>query len=148
MNEDLLNLLKQQLTLLDNAAEVLQFSERKCQTIGMKNHYTPDELDRFESLTSRFARLCDLLLQKVFRLIDEIDLESPGTVRDRINRAEKKGLIQNAEQFIECRMLRNEIAHEYMPQAILIIFQKVLEMTPYLLESVTRVKRYCDKYQE
>ena len=146
--EDSLQLLKQQLTLLDNAASVLKFSEEKCQVIGIKEEYTPDELDRFESLTSRFARLCDILLQKIFRLVDELDLEAQGTVRDRINRAEQKGLIKNAEQFIECRALRNDIAHEYVPENVLVIFQKVLEITPDLLESVETVKAYCEKYNE
>ncbi len=147
MNEELLQLLKQQLTLLDNAANVLRFSEDKCQAIGIKEQYTPDELDRFESLTNRFARLCDILLQKIFRLIDEIDLDMQGTLRDRINRAETKGVIKSAEQFINCRVLRNEIAHEYMPEDVLVIFKKVLEITPYLLESVEIVKTYCEKYE-
>jgi len=148
MNDDLLLLLKQQLKLLDEAVNVLTFSEQKCQGIGIKDDYTPDELDRFESLTSRFARLCDILLQKNFRLIDEIDLESQGTMRDRINSAEKKGLINSAERFIKCRMLRNEIAHEYTSENLLEIFRKVLEMTPILVESVEMVKTYCKKYDE
>jgi len=108
MNQKLLTLLEQQLAILDNASSVLKFSQEKCTAIGIKEEYTPDELDRFESLTSRFARLCDILLQKIFRLIDELDLETQGSLRDRIYRAEKKGLIENAEQFIECRMLRND----------------------------------------
>jgi len=146
MNEDLLQLVKQQLTLLDNAVSVLKFSQDKCQVIGIKEEYTLDELDRFESLTNRFARLCDILLQKIFRLVDELDLESHGTLRDRINRAEKKGLIKNAEQFIECRSLRNDIAHEYIQENVLVIFKNVLEITPYLLESVETIKAYCEKY--
>jgi len=146
VNQKLLELLKQELTLLDNAVDVLKFSKHKCRTIGIKEEYTPDELDRFESLTSRFARLCDILLQKIFRLIDEIDLDRQGTLRDRINRAEKKGIIKNAEQFIECRTLRNEISHEYMPENVLTIFKKVLEITPDLLESVETTKTYCEKY--
>ena len=75
---------------MDNAVSVLKFSEEKCRAIGIKEEYTPDELDRFESLTSRFARLCDILLQKVFRLVDEIDLDLQSTLRDRINRAARK----------------------------------------------------------
>jgi hypothetical protein len=42
-------LLKQQLKLLDDAVNVLTFSEQKCREIGIKDNYTPDELDRFES---------------------------------------------------------------------------------------------------
>ncbi|MDM8568463.1 hypothetical protein QUF50_02900 [Thiotrichales bacterium HSG1] len=49
----------------------------------------------------------------------------PDTLLDRINRAEKRGLIKEAQQFIQCRTLRNEIAHEYMPENILVIFKQV-----------------------
>ena len=147
MNQRLLQLLQQQLILLDNAVSVLKFSQEKFQAISIKEQYTPDELDRFESLTSRFTRLCDILLQKIFRLIDEIELEMQGTLIDRINRAEKKGLIKEAQQFIECRALRNEIAHEYMLENVLAIFKQVLEITPHLLANVETVKTYCEKYQ-
>jgi hypothetical protein len=146
MKAELLTLLKRELSLAEEAVKVLKFSQEKCQAIGIKEDYTSDELDRFEALTSRFARLCDILLQRLFRLLDEIDLDTQGTLRDRINRAEKKGLIGNAQRFAECRMLRNEIAHEYIPQHILLIFKKVLTMTPFLIETVATVKTYCQQY--
>ncbi len=56
------------------------------------------------------ARLSDLLIQKLFRPIDQPEDES-GTIRDRINRAEKKGLIAAVAKFIEIRELRNQIAY-------------------------------------
>jgi len=43
-------------------------------------------------------------------------------------------------------MLRNDIAHEYSPENVLIIFKTVLEKTPFLLKSVEITKRYCQKY--
>jgi hypothetical protein len=90
--------------------------------------------------------LSDILIQKIFRLVDELDLDSHGTIRDRINRAEKKELIVSSDIFIEIRMIRNEIAHEYLPEAIHDIFGKVLALTPHLLEGVERTIRYCKKY--
>ncbi len=129
-----LEYLKEEMKVLDDAAGVLE--------------YSLDEMDRFEALTSRFARTNDILIQKFFRVIDELDLESGGTVRDRIQRAEKKNLINSVEDFIEMRILRNDIAHEYLPSAVKDIFEKVLEFTPKLLESIQRVKDYCKKYEE
>lgn len=145
MTEKLLRLLKKELQLVAGAAAVLAYSFEKCSEIGVRSDYSYDDLDRFESLTSRFARLSDILIQKMFRLVDEIDLENSGTVRDRINRAEKKGLIGSADVFIEIRMLRNDIAHEYLPEAIRDIYRRVLEMTPDLLDSVKRVKKYGEQ---
>ena len=37
---------------------------------------------------------------------------------------------------IEIRSLRNEIAHEYKPDTIYVIFERVLALTPILLENV------------
>ena len=106
-----------------------------------------DDLEKFESLTARFARFNDILLQKIFRLIDMIDLDHAGTVRDRINRAEKKGLIEDAAAFIEIRELRNSIAHEYQPAALSLIFPLVLQHTPVLLDIAERVRIYCRRYE-
>ena len=139
-------LLEKELKILADAQEVLVYSFTKCSKIGIKTTYEPEELESFESLTGRFARLSDILIQKVFRLIDQLDLDSEGTVRDRINRAEKKELIVSADAFVEIRMVRNDIAHEYLPEAIQEIFVKVLELTPKLLDGVARTVKYCEKY--
>lgn len=139
-------LLQLELELMDKAQEHLRYSYERCQAIVGKVSYTLDELEHFESLTSRFARLSDLLIQKLFRLIDQLDLDESGTIRDRINRAEKKGLIAAADKFIEIRELRNQIAHEYNPNAMLTIFTEVLHYCPPLFDTVARVHRYSSKY--
>lgn len=78
--------------------------------------------------------------------MDELDLDSQGTIRDRINRAEKKELIANSDVFVEIRMIRNDIAHEYLPEAIHDLFRKVLSLTTQLLDGVERTMAYCEKY--
>jgi len=140
-------LLVNELQLLKEAREVLSYSYNKCHAIGINESYESEELESFEAFTSRFARLSDILIQKIFRLVDELDLETQGTVRDRINRAEKKELIVSSDVFIEIRIIRNDIAHEYLPEAIHEIFERVLLLTPYQLEGVERTIAYCDKYK-
>jgi len=76
--------------------------------------------------------------------LNAIDLEDRGTVRDRINRAEKRGIIDSADDFIEIRMVRNEIAHEYKSETILEIFERVLALTPCLVKAVERIETYCN----
>ena len=77
--------LHQELAALKNARDVLRYSYEKCSRIGVKIDFTYEELESFEALTSRFARLSDIIIQKILRLFDALDLEEPGTVRDRIN---------------------------------------------------------------
>lgn len=146
MNDPQRAWLGEELDYLRMARDALMYSYDLCREIGLKEAYTLDELDRFEALTSRFARLSDLLTQKVLRLIDEVDLESPGTVRDRINRAEKKGAVESAVDVVSCRVLCNEIAHEYRPDAVRDIFERVLALTPQLLVNVTATLRYGERY--
>ncbi len=142
---DLKLLLKQNLDLLDEFIELLKYSYAWCSGIGIKISYSFDELDKFEALTSRFARISDIVLQKVFRLIDILELESDGTVIDRINRAEKREIIDSADIFKKIRSLRNDIAYKYVNEEIRKIFEKVLIYTPELLATIEKAKRYCKK---
>ena len=103
-------------------------------------------MESFEALTSRFVRLSDIIVQKVLRTLDILDLDDEGTVRDRINRAEKKGIVESADSLVDVRVLRNEIAHEYKSEVIYSIFSQVLEHVPFLLESVENIKNYAEKY--
>ena len=146
MTEQMRLLLLKELKVLDDARDILVYSFNKCSAIGIKENYEPEELESFESYTGRFARLSDILIQKIFRLVDELDLDTQGTIRDRINRAEKKELIASSDIFVEIRIVRNDIAHEYLPEAIRDIFGKVLSLTPHLLDGVERTKMYCQKY--
>nr|MDT0251550.1 hypothetical protein [Endozoicomonas sp.] len=141
MTKDKRQLLERQLQQMHKAASGLEWSLQRCQPL------TIDALDaegeeKFETLTARFARMSDILIQKIFRLVDELDLESPGTVRDRINRAEKKGLIDSARDFIVIRELRNAIAHEYEEEALADIHREVLRLTPQLLSTPEKVNQY------
>jgi DNA repair ATPase RecN len=130
---------------LAKAKDALQYSYEKCQKIKLHEGLSYEELESFEALTSRFARLSDIIIQKVLRLLDFIDLEDTGTVRDRINRAEKKGVILSADNLVEIRILRNEIAHEYRSETAYAIFEKVLTYSPTLLESVDTITDYAQK---
>jgi predicted nucleic acid-binding OB-fold protein len=48
---------------LDNALHWLKRSYGICKKIGIKEEYKEEEFDAFETLTSRFARLSDMLIQ-------------------------------------------------------------------------------------
>ncbi|HCY37965.1 MAG: hypothetical protein DKM50_04890 [Candidatus Margulisiibacteriota bacterium] len=144
-NSDLLALLNEELSILDNSVNVLNYSYNKCLTIGIKEKYQPAELESFESLTGRFSRLSDIIIQKIFRLLDSLELESSGTIIDRLNRAEKRGLIASAETYKQIRFLRNSIAHEYVQEVIEDIFAEVLKYVPDLLYTVERIKTYAKK---
>ena len=98
------------------------------------------------SLTSRFARLADLLIQRIFRLIDDIELTGASTILDRIFRAEKRGF-GAASDIIKIRELRNIIAHEYNGDKMEEIYHVVAMLSPALLVIVARTIAYVRSRQ-
>jgi hypothetical protein len=139
------DLLKEELAGVKDARAVLEHSFTICKTIPAKDDYDLSALDAFEALTSRFARL-DILTQKIFRLIDDIELEADGTLRDRLNRAEKRGIVASAAALVEIRELRNEIAHVYRPIALRDLFRDVVRLTPALFDTVDRLFLFATRY--
>jgi uncharacterized protein YutE (UPF0331/DUF86 family) len=145
---ELLKLLNHDLELLQKAANILAKSHQNCLKIGLKSDYSFEELTEFEALSGRFARLIDFLIQKIFRLIDEINLAPQGTIRDSVNRAEKNHLIDSAESLVEMRHIRNQVAHEYITEKLSHLFERIVVLSPLLLDYIVRTKEYCkDHFQ-
>ena len=137
--------LAETLRQLEDSASWLRRSLKRCQK-ARKSDLSAADLDAFEALTSRYARLSDMILQKLFRGLDRLELEDSGTLLDALNRAEKRGLIDSAAAFREIRELRNEIAHEYAQEDLRELFESVLQHSPELLEIIRRANDYCRRY--
>ena len=68
-DQKLRKLLKDNLILLEKAKISFYLSIEKCLAIGLKEDYTFEELESFDSLTSKFARTSDIFTQKVLKTI-------------------------------------------------------------------------------
>ena len=143
MNTDKLLLLQEELRDLENAATHLRFSISRTQELLNRQDWQPEELERLESLASRFARLSDLLMQRVMRLIDDLELTATGTLLDRIHRAEKRGWVDDPLKLVRIRELRNLIAHEYAADKMAEIYATVAVLAPELLAVVPKVTAYA-----
>ena len=142
MKDNYKKLLKVELEALLDAAKAVRFSLSSCEPLFGRVSFMLKDLEPIEALTSRFGRLGDILIQRVCRSIDEIELENEGTVLDRINRAEKRNF-GSADMLVEARRLRNRIAHEYVPDAAEKFFKRTYELSGELLESVKCVEEFC-----
>ncbi len=123
----------------------LNFSYDKCLKIGIKDDYSDEELESFESLTSRFARTSDILTQKILTTLFILLKENPQGFIDRANLAEKLGIIDSSGDLQAVRELRNEISHEYSMRDLTEIFDDVLESTATLKDIIGNVLSYIEK---
>ena len=146
--QDYLSVLREALDRLEDAERWLRRSYRMCREVDVEDALSEEDYDALETLTSRFARVSDMLLQKVFRSIDRLEFEESGTLLDALNRAEKRGLIESVDQFRLIRELRNEIAHEYSLDDLSELFRSVLNYTSLLFAMIDKVKAYCLRYDE
>ena len=141
--KDYIELLSNELKLLENSVATFVASCEKCKKIGLKKDYNFEELESFDSLTSKFARTSDIFTQKILRTIFFILRENTITFIDKVNLAEKLCLITSADDLIEIRDLRNLIAHEYIPENIIGLFQDIFNLSESLLKSIEMTKTYC-----
>ncbi|MEO6187373.1 MAG: HepT-like ribonuclease domain-containing protein [Ginsengibacter sp.] len=141
-----LHYLEENFEKAEEAANHLKVSFERCKDFINEKEFSEEQLIELEALTSRFARLSDLLIQKIFKTIDQLDASAPGTVRDRILQAEKKGLIEDADTLLEIRNVRNTIAHEYESVDMKELSQFVFRHSGILIEILKNSKKYSTRF--
>jgi uncharacterized protein with HEPN domain len=141
----LLSQLDEHLAALDKASIALVYSFDKCSDIGEKEEYDLEEQESFEALTSRFARTSDILTQKVFKTLFILLQENIKTIIDAANFLEKLELIENADDLLNIREIRNQIAHEYVELDIKALFFDVLHYVPELSKIISNVEAFYRK---
>jgi hypothetical protein len=134
-------MLSDHMEMLAQATDWLNKSYEKCKTFSL-DKLDEDALVEFEALTNRFGRVTDILIQKVYRAIDYVELETQGTLIDIVNRAHKRGLIDDVEIIRQLKDLRNAITHEYVAEDLGGLFSLTLKFCPVLLGYVELAKKY------
>jgi len=74
----------------------------------------PELAERLEAFISRFGRMQDTIADKLLPRWLMSLAETPGSQIETLNRAEKLGVLENVEHWLEARKLRNRLIHEYM----------------------------------
>ena len=146
MMQDIYNVLAENLTSMEKSINWLKRSYSKCSQIGIKERYSEDEFDDFENLVSRYARTIDVIVNKVFRSIDAVELEDGGTMIDVVNRAEKRELVQSADRVRDLKGLRNDIVHEYETDDLRSLFRQTMDAVPELFSIAEKTRNYCARF--
>jgi len=77
----------------------------------------PELAERLEAFVSRFGRMQDTTADKLLPRWLAALAEAPGSQIETLNRAERLGVLESVERWLEARTLRNRLVHEYMKDA-------------------------------
>ena len=141
----LISQMEEYLALLDKSVIALLYSYKKCNAIKRESEYDLEQQESFEALTSRFARTSDILTQKVFKTLFILLQENTKTIIDAANFLEKLEIVEKADDLLNIREIRNQIAHEYVESDLRDLFLDVLRYVPELKKIINNVKAYHHK---
>lgn len=83
------------------------------QTAAQLDH-DPELAERVEAFSGRYGRLQDTLGDKLLPVLLLALGETPGAAIDNLDRAERLGLLNSADEWMSMRNLRNQMVHEYI----------------------------------
>jgi uncharacterized protein YutE (UPF0331/DUF86 family) len=132
--------------VLRKSLEWLQRSYAKAHSVALDKPLSESDLEILETLSNRFSRAVDILISKVLRAIDLVELEEPGSRLDMVIRAEKRGFVAEYKTLIKLKDLRNELTHEYLEEQLNARFREVVAAVPELVEIAQRVLVYVERY--
>lgn len=124
------------------ALKQFEYSMNACSSFNLEFEFSETDLEKREAYTARFARLLDIYTQKILRIIDVLEGYGNGSLRDILNRSAKSGIIRNEIDVLHWRILRNEIAHDYIPSEQRRIFFEVKQISTQLMESIKISENY------
>jgi hypothetical protein len=127
------------------ALKQFEYSMNACASFNLEFEFSETDLEKMEAYAARFARLLDIYTQKILKTIDVLEGYGNGSLRDILNRSAKSGIISNEIDLLHWRILRNEIAHDYIPTEQRRIFFEVMQISSKLLQSIKISESYVNQ---
>ena len=124
----------------------MERSYDRCKDIDLLS-LSEDDLEKLETLAARFSRSIDILINKFLRSLDIAELEDVSRKLDIVIRAEKRGFVENYEELIELKNLRNELAHEYIEELFIEKIDLVRHKSKELFTIKDKIVAYMDQYK-
>lgn len=145
LDPDVLALLVEHLACCRKQADYLEYSLWRAQATAQLTD--EERLERYEALTSRFARLPDMLVAP-FKTIAMLELEPAKAERvpDLLSLMEKLGILRHARDWLEIRQTRNAIVHEYSEdlERMAGLIERVRDQGRILILALERAERCAE----
>ena len=135
------------LKLFNKSIFWLKRSLQRVKSVENFEKLTEEQLEIIETLMNRYSRAVDILINKVLRSLDYLELEESSRKLDIVIRAEKRGFVRDYNILIEMKDLRNELAHEYLEERLRDRLEEVISKSRELVEIADKINRYVQKFR-
>ena len=127
---------------LKKGVYLLKSSINKFKPFKVRKTYTPLELEYYDSLAFRFEKAVELFLH----FFKGLELYQSGkvsdTLRDRLLLMQKLKIIDGIDFWIEARLLRNKVAHDYLPEQLKDIYQEIFKKSKAMLKYMSNIENH------
>jgi hypothetical protein len=127
-----------------------QLNDKFPLSVDAINALNDTELAVLDQFSTRFAKLQDAMGAKLFPAVLELTKEqgSYPAFLDKLNRLEKIGAIESADQWLILREMRNEFSHDYPddPAIQVAILNKAYPLASELLEILNKIQLFASSY--
>lgn len=139
------DLILQEFKDLKMAVTLLQASIKKFKPYKVRKIYTPDELEYYDSLSFRFEKSVELMLNFFKGLEIFVYANTSDTLRDRLLLMQKITIINSIDFWFEARILRNKITHTYITEQLRDLYNEICKKSKIIFETLEVIEGYITK---
>lgn len=125
---------------LKKATLLLKSSIESYKPYDPSKEYSPKEMEFYDSLSFRFEKAVELALTFFKSLEIYLFGDQSDTLRTRLLRLQKSGYVDNIDFWISARILRNKIAHAYLPEELKDIYDNVVKIGSEIVKKVQNIE--------
>lgn len=130
---------------LQKSASLLSGSVKKYKPYSSRAKYTPKQMEYYDALSFRYEKTVEVALYFFRSLESYLYSAESDTLRNRLLTMEKLGVICSAEKWLEVRLLRNRVAHAYLPAELKVIYAKIIAFSGLILKDFKQAEAYIAK---
>jgi hypothetical protein len=107
----------------------------------------PELAERLEAFVSRYGRMQDTIAAKLLPRLLLAQAETPGSQLETLNRAERLGVLESVEAWLEARTLRDRLVHEYVEDEDQLArdLELALNYARMLIETFGLIRRFASE---
>ena len=125
-----------------SAVGLLQSSIGKFQSYNPSHSYTPEELEYYDSLSFRFEKVIEIVLNFYKGLEVFLYSKASETLRNLLLVMQKLNLTDDIEFWMEARILRNKIVHTYDSEKVKDLYEEIKDKSMEIFPQIEKLSLY------